>query len=161
METIHIAYIWWTIGCLLLLGEIALPGLTVFFFGVGGLVVGLLCFLFPGIAGSLNLQLLFFLGFSVGSLLLLRRSLVRVFQGAIGAGKDRMPEELKGRRVEVVEKITPDRPGKVLLNGVAWMAESDAEFHPGDVVEITGRESLTLRVQRRRNHPEIHERKES
>lgn len=161
METMYIPYIWWMAGFVLLLGELALPGLTVFFFGVGALFVGLFCLLFPAVADSLNLQLLLFLVISVGSLLLLRRMLVQVFRGMVGRGADRMSDDLIGRRVEVIEKITPDRPGKVRLNGVAWTAESEDTHAPGERVEITDRESLTLRVRRRKPASETHERNES
>ena len=139
------ALVWFLIGLVLLVGELITPGLIIFFFGIGAWVTALVC-LFANI--SLNLQLLIFLITSVASLLCLRKFLTGIFKGHIGSKQDMQVnlEEFAGKRVVVKKKITPKLPGKVELNGVDWEAAADTEINEGEVVEIVGKDDLTLKV---------------
>ena len=46
----------------------------------------------------------------------------------------------------MVQKITPKLPGKVDFHGTHWLAAADAEIPEGSVVEVTGKDNLTLKV---------------
>jgi len=137
--------IWFLIGLVLLLLELALPGLIIFFFGVGACIVALVCLLTDI---SLNTQLLIFLLSSILSLLCLRRWLKGIFMGFIVSKQDMTEnlEEFIGHRAVVKEKITPYAPGKVEFHGTNWEALADEEIAVGTLVKITGKDNITLKV---------------
>ena len=138
-------HLWWLIGLGLLLAELGLPGLTLFFFGLGAVVTGFVCW---AVDIGLTAQVWIFLGVSVGSLVLLRRWMCRIFRGKSRNGDAAEPaDEFLGRRVFVTEAIIPERPGRIELNGVNWNAEADRSIAAGAPVLIVGRQGLTLRVQ--------------
>ena len=139
--------IWFLIGLALLLMELALPGFIVFFFGVGAWVVAAVC-LFADI--SLNTQLLIFIGASLVSLICLRKWIKGAFLGHSKARED-LREEMKeyiGERCVVKEAIRPGIGGKVELHGTDWKAEAPEQIEEGAVVEIVGKENITLKVKR-------------
>lgn len=137
--------IWFLIGVFLLVVELAAPGLIIAFFGIGAIVVAVVC-LFTDI--SLNTQLLIFITASVLSLVFLRKWLKAIFTGHLKSKQD-MAEDLKefiGERAVVKERITPLRNGKIELHGTNWQARADAEIEPGAVVEVVEKDNLTLKV---------------
>jgi membrane protein implicated in regulation of membrane protease activity len=140
--------IWFLVGLLLLIFEFILPGLIVAFFGVGAWLVALLCLLSDYVQGSINTQLIIFIVASVLSLLCLRRWLKGIFMGHIVSKQDMTEnfEEFVGQRAVVIEKIVPKVGGKVEFHGTNWIAQADAEIAEGAVVEIVGKENITLKV---------------
>ena len=137
--------IWFLAGLALLILEFALPGLIIFFFGVGACVVAVVC-LITDI--SLNVQLIIFIGSSVLSLLLLRKWLKGVFLGHTASKQDLKEnlEEFVGQRAVVKEKILPKIGGKVEFRGTNWEAQADQEIAEGTAVEIIGKDNITLKV---------------
>ncbi|MHC4678871.1 MAG: NfeD family protein [Planctomycetota bacterium] len=137
--------IWFLVGLVLLLFEFALPGLIVGFFGVGAWIVALVCLVTEI---GINAQLLIFIASSVLSLALLRRWLKGVFLGHAGSKQDLKHnlEEFVGQRAVVKEKIAPKLGGKVEFHGSNWEARADEEIAEGTVVEIVGKDNITLRV---------------
>ena len=137
--------IWCLVGLALLLLEFIMPGLIVAFFGLGAWVVAAVC-LFADI--SLNTQLIIFIVSSIVLLLVLRKWLKGVFFGHVKSRQE-LTEDLKeyvGEKVVVTEAIGPNRTGKVELHGTNWVAEDDEEIAEGTVVEIAGKDNLTLKV---------------
>jgi membrane protein implicated in regulation of membrane protease activity len=140
--------IWFIIGLVLLIGEFALPGLIVFFFGLGAWIVAIVCLLTDI---SLNTQLFVFIVSSVLSLVCLRRWLKGIFKGFI-VSKQKTSENIEefiGNRAVVKEKITPQAPGKVEFHGTNWAAEADEEISVGTPVKIIGKDNITLKVKSR------------
>lgn len=136
------AAFWWAlVGIGLMLLEFMMPGLILFFFGIGALFTALLLAFMPL---SLTLQLSIFLVASLGSLFALRRYVKQVFSGRKADGE--MSEGLAGAEGEVTQAIAPSHPGKIKLNGVDWKAESDEELGPGTIVEVVAQKSLKLKV---------------
>ena len=137
---------WWIIiGLTLMLCEFAIPGLVLFFFGIGAIITGLFALFIP----SLNLQLALFSLFSLLSLFGLRRILKPMFTGkTTDRNTDYMPEGMIGQRCTVETLIQPDSAGKVILNGTSWRAESNETLQPGTHVIIQEQRSLTLIVTR-------------
>ena len=135
---------WWIIiGLTLILCEFAVPGLILFFFGIGAIITGLFALFIP----SLNLQLALFALFSLLSLFGLRRILKPMFTGnTTDRNTDYMPEGMIGQRCTVETLIQPDSAGKVILNGASWRAESNETLQPGTRVIIQEQRSLTLIV---------------
>jgi len=137
--------IWFLVGLVLLILEFVMPGLIIGFFGVGAWIVAIVC-LMNDI--GINAQLALFISSSVLSLLLLRRWLKGVFLGHEGSKQDLTHnlDEFVGERVVVKEKILPKLGGKVEFHGSHWEAEADEEIAEGTVVEIIGKDNITLKV---------------
>ena len=138
---------WWAIvGLVLILAEFVIPGLILFFFGLGALLVALLC-LFVKL--TLTWQLLFFGISSVVFLLLLRRTLARIFMGKSGQGHSAVDRasEISGQSAVVKTTIDPRRGGKVEFHGTNWTAEAQVEIAEGAVVRIVRQEGLKLIVE--------------
>ena len=140
--------VWLVLGLAMLFLEFMLPGLIVLFFGIGACVVALVCLLSDYVSGSINIQLGIFIVSSLLSLLCLRKWLKGIFMGHVKAKQDISQElsEFTGERAVVTEKITPIQSGKVEFHGTHWLAEAEAEIEVGTVVEIVGKENITLKV---------------
>ncbi len=140
--------IWFLVGLVLLIMEFALPGLIIFFFGVGAWIVAIICLLSTYVDSSINAQLIIFIVSSVLSLLILRKWVKGVFLGHSGAKQD-LREDIKefiGERAVVIEAITPKAGGKVEFHGTNWEARADGDIAVGAVVEIIGKDNITLEV---------------
>lgn len=137
--------IWFLVGLVLLVMELIIPGLIVGFFGIGAWIVAIIC-LTTEI--GLNTQLIIFIVASVLSLLLLRKWLKGVFLGHAGLKQDLTHdlEDFVGQRAVVKEKIVPKAGGKVEFHGSNWEARADSEIAAGTVVEIVGKDNITLKV---------------
>ena len=137
--------VWFLIGLVLLIMEFAMPGLIIGFFGVGAWVVAIVC-LVTDI--GINTQLIIFIACSVSSLLLLRRWLKGIFLGHTESKQDLTEDlnEFVGERAVVKEKITPKAGGRVEFHGTDWEAVADVEIAEGTVVEIIGKDNITLKV---------------
>ena len=137
--------IWFLVGLILLIMEFILPGLIIAFFGVGAWVVALVC-LITDI--GLNTQLIIFIIASVLSLLLLRKWLKGVFLGHTDS-KQNLEEKLDefvGQKAVVKKKIVPNAGGKVEFHGTNWLAQADEEIAEGAMVQIIGKDNITLKV---------------
>ena len=137
--------IWFVVGVVLLIMEFTVPGLIIFFFGVGACIVSGVCFLTDI---SLNAQLIIFIVSSVVLLLCLRKWLKAIFIGHVKA-KQNMREDLSdfvGQKAVVISKIRPKLGGKVEFHGTNWDADADEEIAAGVAVEVMGKENLTLKV---------------
>ena len=135
--------IWFLIGLVLLVLEFSAPGLISAFFGVGAWVVALVAYFFDI---SITTQLVIFLLTSILMLIFLRKSLKKVFKLESIEDQNEL-EDFLGHTAQVTEKIAPNRPGKVELNGTSWEAECQAEVAKGQTVKIVGRRSITFIVE--------------
>ena len=136
---------WWAIvGIGLMLCEFVMPGLILFFFGIGALITALLVWLFPM---SLTVQLAIFAVASLVALFGLRRLLKPIFTGRESdVSEGLLSEGMTGQEAKVCEEITPEVFGRVILNGTAWKAESDEHLEVDRAVVVVGQKSLTLIV---------------
>ena len=137
--------IWFLVGLVLLIFEFIMPGLIIGFFGVGAWFVAVVC-LINDI--GLNTQLALFIASSVLSLVFLRQWLKGIFLGHEGSKQDLTLnlDEFIGQRAVVKEKIDPKLGGKVEFHGVNWEALAEQEITVGTVVEIIGKDNITLKV---------------
>jgi membrane protein implicated in regulation of membrane protease activity len=147
-ELLRPELIWFLVGLVLLLLEFTMPGLIIFFFGVGAWIVAALCFASTYVHDSINMQLLIFLVSSILSLLVLRKWLKGIFHGHTDLEQDLTQdmEEFVGQKAVVTTKISPKKGGKVELNGTNWKAESDMEIEEGVTVEVVSKDNITLKV---------------
>jgi membrane protein implicated in regulation of membrane protease activity len=132
---------WWAwvlLGIALLVVEVATPGgLFALFFGAGAIVVAPLAALGVPEVG----QWLAFTGFSVASLLLLRRRLTL----ALGRGPA-APVELVGEQAVVLAEVAPGGEGRAELRGTPWTARTagGVALAPGRRCRVERVEGLTL-----------------
>jgi inner membrane protein len=139
--------IWAVLGLIFIVAEFVVPEFVIFFFGLGALLNSLLTAIFPGLAASIPLQVLTWLGLSAVSLFSLRKYLSRWFKGR-RFEEDNQADWI-GRAAKVTQSIGPDNPGRISLNGTTWVAESyDESFRPGDRVEVLRREGTRFLVTR-------------
>ncbi len=137
--------IWFLVGLVLLIMEFVSPGLIIAFFGVGAWIVALVC-LITDI--GINTQLIIFIISSVLSLLCLRKWLKGIFLGHT-VSKQNLKENLDefiGQKAIVKEKIVPKAGGKVEFHGTNWLAQADEEIAEGVMVQIIGKDNITLKV---------------
>jgi membrane protein implicated in regulation of membrane protease activity len=137
--------IWFIAGLIMFLAEFAMPGLIIFFFGVGAWLVALIC-LFTDI--SINIQLTLFLIASILLLVSLRKWLKNIFVGRTGQKEsdDEILQEFVGEKAVVTRVIDPQTGGKVEFHGTNWNADADEIIDQGTSVEIIGRNNITLKV---------------
>lgn len=137
------ASLWTLIGVLLILSELALPGVIAVFFGLAALLIGLLLFLDVPIGPPAQILLFGVLGAAL--LLLARNRLKPRFRGQEktgGGGSEVLPE---GTRA-LAQTDFARGAGVVSLNGVRWNAESPDAIRAGDPVWLVGRRGLVLKV---------------
>lgn len=135
----------WAIAGIVLIGvELLFSGLVAFFFGVGALITALMVALLGGLRGNFATQILLWVGASGLSLFVLRPYLRKILKGLRNSGG---AEKVSGRSVEVIERITTGRPGRVRIDGTSWRAVSwSGCFEVNDIVEIVREENLTVEV---------------
>ena len=139
---------WWVIvGIGLMLCEFVMPGLILFFFGIGALITALFAWVLPI---SLTAQLVIFAIASLATLFGLRRLLKPIFMGSESdVSEGSLSEGMIGLEAKVCHVITPDAPGKVMLNGTPWKAVSEEQLELDEFVVVVGQKSLTLSVKRK------------
>ena len=124
--------------------EVALPGLLFLFFGLAALVIALVTWLVPVPVWA---QWMLFSVLSVLSLILLRKTLKKIFVGDKNASAS-VDDDFAGKSATVVEAISPNRAGRVEFRGCTWTAEADEEIPVGTAVRICSKENITLFVRR-------------
>lgn len=135
--------LWFLAGIVFLVLELVLPGLIVFFFGIGAWCAAFAVYLLPI---SLPTQLLIFLITSLLTLLLLRSTLKKIFLGRtleVDAMDGGIPSDATG---EVVEDIVPPATGTVKYAGSFWQATAEVVLPKGTIVRITEKSNLTVKV---------------
>jgi len=140
--------IWFIIGLVLLLSELALPGFVIVFFGVGAWVTAVLVAF--GLLPGFNAQLLVFLVTSILALALFRNKGKKYFEGRVSRvwNPTASMEDVRGERALVTSPIAPNADGgKVEFHGTLWNADADVPIAKGQVVEIIEQNNLRLKVQ--------------
>ena len=147
MESLYnAAVIWFLLGFILFLLEFAVPGLILFFFAIGAWIVAILTFFFDV---SLNLQLVIFLGSSILTILLFRKSLKNIMWSRKNATE--IEDEFIGKTGKAETFIGPGQNGKVDFKGTSWDAKSDDIIEKGENVTVIGNESILLIVKSTKN----------
>lgn len=137
--------LWWAwllVGFLLVVAELLTPGgFYLLFFGLAGVVVGLLGL--GGIAPPAWGQWLLFSALAIGATLVFRKPLLERLQ-------TRMPQpqadDLHGEIAMPVEGILPGAVGKVELRGTSWNARNAATrpLAAGERCRVVGMDGLQL-----------------
>lgn len=136
------AVIWFLIGFIFFILEFVLPGLIVFFFGVGAWIVAIITF-FTDI--SINSQLIIFLASSIVTTLIFRNWLKKLIWRKKHS-TELMEDEFLGKTGRAETAISPFQKGKVAFKGTTWDAHSEDIIEKGETVTIIGNESILLIV---------------
>ena len=136
--------IWFLIGVGLLLLELVAPGLIFVFFGIGAWITAAALL---GIDLSLNAQLLLFAVTSLGSLLLLSRSIKKKYMDVYINGVEDADNGFIGSQAVSLTEIAPGKDGKVEFNGSQWEACSTTPIESRMAVTIVGMKSIKLIVE--------------
>lgn len=138
------ALLWFLFGISCFVLELLLPGLLLFFFGIGAWCAALVVLLVPM---PLSMQILIFLSTSIVTLVLLRAKFQKMFKGTvleIDVGDDFVPA---GAIAEVVEDIVPPAAGKVKYGGTFWQAVCAEPVERGEKVRVLAKNNLSLSVE--------------
>lgn len=112
-------WMWLGAGLLLLLIEVLTPGsLFWIFFAAGAIVVSLVALALPSM--SLIVQSLWFVGFSVLSLMLFRKPMLRWLEQR--SPKTVSVDTIVGETGITLSEIPPGSVGKIELRGTTWNA---------------------------------------
>lgn len=140
--------IWGSLGILLMLAELIIPGGIVVFLGLGGIIVaGSIQFGF--IDNWVHALTLWFI-----SSLVLLISFRNITQKLVGGDEsiDNTDEELDlyGKKVRVTETIGPgEQLGRVEFQGTSWTALGDGStIEAGSTAKIICRENISLVVEK-------------
>jgi len=145
MEFTNPALFWLSMGVLLFVMEMAVPGFVLFFFGLAAWITALGCYFFPL---TLNIQLAVFLVASLLSLFGLRSVLKKVFMGDEKEdGADSIMAR-GGEKCKVTAAIIPPAEGQIKFAGTFWRAEADENIAEGETVEIVRQQDLLIHVKK-------------
>ncbi|MDY6890754.1 MAG: NfeD family protein [Pseudomonadota bacterium] len=140
---------WFVFGMLLMLAELAVPSFTIFWFGLGAMLMALLVWLLPAMGLSLQLVL-----WAVGSALFALawfRLLRPLMRDRTKAGISR--EAVLGETGQVIQTPQPERRGRVrfttpVLGDDEWEFICEQPVEVGDRVVITEISGNTLIVRK-------------
>lgn len=135
------AVAWFIVGFMFFILEFIVPGLILFFFGVGSWAVALLCFF---IDVPFNVQLVIFLATSVLSISLFRKWIKKIMWSRKHSSE--IEDEFIGKTGKAETFIAPGQHGKVNFKGTSWNAKSEEVIESGETVTIVGNESILLIV---------------
>lgn len=136
--TAHV--IWFLVGSVFLLAELALPGFVMLFFALGAYAASLVAYALGLEAGG---QFVVFLAASLAGLALLRRMFLRVFRGRThspaGEGPETGLDDIgAGKAAVATQAMGPGRAGEIKFRGSFWRAESAENIGEGESVVIIG-----------------------
>ena len=136
-------WIWIVLGIALLAAEMAIAGgFFAFFFGIAGLLVGVLVAL--GLAGGDAVQWLLFSVFSVLGVAFFRRPVMRALK--MDQPQLKAVDGLAGEDAVILEDVVPGSVGKAELRGTTWSARSTSPLPlvKGQRCKVERVEGLTL-----------------
>ena len=135
--------IWFLIGLVLIILELAIPGLVLIFFGIGAWLTALACLLFDI---DVNTQLFIFTAGSVLSLALLRKALKKRYMDRKSPDGE-LEDEYIGHEAVALSSFSAGETGKVSFKGTNWEAVSQQAIAAGQRLRITGYKSIRLFVE--------------
>ncbi|EDY83597.1 Nodulation efficiency protein D [Verrucomicrobiia bacterium DG1235] len=147
--TLDPAVLWLIAGIVLIIAEFLIPGLVIVFFGMGALVVSLLCYM--GVVTETSAQLLWFTGLSLVFLFGLRWLFKGWFvgQSADEGNRDEM-SDLLGKEVTCLTNFSSEKPyGKVEFKGANWKGRCEQELKEGSIAVIESIDGLCLNIRPR------------
>jgi membrane protein implicated in regulation of membrane protease activity len=142
--SIYMPWIWLSLGIILIVLELVLPGLVSIFFGFSGVILGTL--LLFGLTISIPWQVFLWILLSGILILLLRKQVAGIFPSLEKHEYRSEDDDIIGQWVEVIEDVHEgDSRGRVRFQGSTWSAKSEGGTIPsGSIAYIRNRKNLTL-----------------
>ena len=139
-----IYFAWFLLGIALLIGELALPGFILAFFGLGAFIVSLVLYFYSEL--SLNHQVLLFISSSLILLFSLRSYIEEIFTGQQRIdqdeyfGNDQFKKDAKESFGVVVGEIPSEGFGEIKYRGTFYKAKSISKevIHDNENVKVLG-----------------------
>lgn len=137
-------HLWWLLGLLLIVLEVALPGYFLLWIGIGAAATGVLAWLLPGL--SLLLQALAFAVLALLACAIYAFALRPRFRHDDSASLrlNRRGAQLVGQRYVLIEPIVNGR-GKARVGDGEWLVRGP-DLPLGATVEVLGVDGNTLQV---------------
>lgn len=128
--------VWFLAGIAVMLGELAVPGFIIIFFGFGCWGASVVAFFSPN---SYSAQVAVFIIVSVAALLTLRRVAMRIFVGrSEGQETEDSGNVPVGSRITLDQNLEAGQVGRVPFRGTMWDAISEDRILAGSDAEIIG-----------------------
>jgi len=147
MNIVSLSLIWFLVGVLFLIVELALPAFILIFFTAGCWIVAWVTWLFDI---ELTSQILIFLVSSLVLLFILRKYSLKIFKGNTSDNIDDNYADSKiGKTAIVTKAISPNKPGEIKVIRSFWRAIADTEIEEGQSVVIESqdpKDALTFKV---------------
>jgi len=143
------ALYWLTIGVILFVLEMLLPGFVLFFFATGAMVTALVAWLIP--TTSIALQLGLFIVASLATLFSLRGVIQKRFFASVPVkeGEDvDVQFAVPGDRGVVCNVIAPPAEGRIKCSGSTWRATAAERIEEGEIVAIVRQKGLVIHVEK-------------
>jgi len=137
-------HLWWLLGLLLIVLEVALPGYFLLWIGIGAAATGVLVWLLPGL--SLLLQALAFAVLALLACAIYAYALRPRLKRGEGASErlNRRGAQMVGQRYVLIEPIVNGR-GKARVGDGEWLVRGP-DLPLGATVEVLGVDGNTLQV---------------
>ena len=137
---------WLSIGVLLMIAELFIPGTFVMWFGLGAVLTGLIVGVFGGL--SITMQLFIFVVMSLISLALG----VFVYGKVFGPNKEKGNDTRTGAqrligKSFIVSETIQNGQGKILVGDTVWLARSKKKIAKGTEVVVVGTDGTQLLVE--------------
>lgn len=138
---------WLALGLILLLSELAMPGLLALFLGAAALLVSGMSAL--GLIDTLGASIFAWMGLSVGLTLGLRSTVRRLLPAETKRAAVDEDVAAIGAEVEVVVAVNPnDATGRIRYQGTSWSATSTSGVLPaGSRARLVVRDNLVWLVE--------------
>lgn len=135
-------YLYWFIfGVVLMLAETVIPGMVLVFLGLGATFVAGICWL-GWVDDWLTAGTSWFIS-SLVFIVVLRGFFQKFFEGESNVQETDEDVDALGVLVEVVERITPEKPGRISFRNTTWEAScADATLEAGAQAKILYRDNL-------------------
>jgi len=135
--------IWSIIGVVLIIVEVSSFTFVLCFFGIGALLVAFTAWIH--LTTEIYSQVISFSIISVGLMILMRKTLKKLFPGT----KDKTPDYI-GKKAKVTKKVLPSEDGTISYRGSEWIAFCDENetFQEGEIVEIIDMDGIRMKIKR-------------
>ena len=114
----------------MMVAELIIPGGIIVFLGISAMVVS--GAIYMGWITSVTYALITWFITSIIFMLFLRSLFMKYFEGDSEIQDVEENSDIPGKLVEVIEEITPDKPGRVRMRDSTWVAKAEEHFKIGD-----------------------------
>ena len=132
--------LWIIIGLVLAALEMLVPGFILIWFGVAGVITGILAFFIKNFYWQLGIFAVLS-GILVAASQIISRRMTKTKDESVGATR------LIGVEAVVIRDIRPPDMGRVKVMGEEWRADSESAISEGTSVKITAIEGTHLKVE--------------